>query len=104
MRNLEERESKVMVTTRKIIGLCGTEVIRNIQIRALLKLHESCTVTTLLANCETWILNKGERAKLEKMELRALKKLLDVPVTTPSPAIWYITGLLTTPIIIDKKQ
>ena len=103
-KNLEEREIKVMVTTRKIIGLCGTEVIKNIQIKALLQLHESCTVTTLLANCEAWTLNKGERAKLEKIELRALKKLLDVPVTTPSLAIWYISGLLTTPILIDKKQ
>ena len=103
-KNLEEREGKVMAATRKIISLCGTEVIKNIQMRALLKLHETCTVPMLLSNCETWILKKGEREHLQKTELWALKKILNVPITTPTPAIWYITGYLLTPILIDKKQ
>ena len=93
-----------MVVTRKIIALCGTEVIRKIQMKSLLKMHESCTVSTLLANCETWVLNKGEREKLQRIELWALKKILNVPRTTPTPAIWYKTGLLLTPILVNKRQ
>ena len=65
-KNIEERESKVMVATRKIISLCGTEVIKKIRLRALMKLHDTCTVPTLLANCETWLLKKGEREQLQK--------------------------------------
>ena len=72
--------------------------------KALLKMHNACTVAMLLTNCETWVLNKGEREKLEKIELWALKKLLDVPKTTPTPAIWYVTGSLMTSILIDKRQ
>ena len=68
-KNLEEREGKVMAATRKIISLCGTEVIKNIQMRALLKLHETCTVPMLLSNCETWILKKGEREHLQKSRM-----------------------------------
>ena len=93
-----------MAATRKIISLCGTEVIKNIQMRALLKLHETCTVVMLLSNCETWTLNKGEREYIQKIELWALKKILHVPITTPTPAIWFLTGFLMTPIKIDKKQ
>ena len=36
---------------------------------------------------ETWILNKVERERLQKIELWALKKIINVPVTTPTPAI-----------------
>ena len=103
-RNIEEREIKVMVATRKIIALCSGDVIRKMQLRALIKMHETCTVATLLANCEAWLLNKGEREKLQKIELWALKKILNVPITTPTPAIWFITGFLMTPILIDKCQ
>ena len=74
------------------------------QLKALIKMHETCTVATLLANCKTWLLNKGEREKLQKIELRALKKILNVPITTPTPAIWFITSFLMTPILIDKRQ
>ena len=49
-KNLEERENKVMAATRKIISLCGTEVIKNIQMRALLKLHETCTASMAFVN------------------------------------------------------
>ena len=103
-RNLEDREIRVMSATRKIIALCEADVIRKIQLKALIKLHETCTIPTLLTNCETWTLNKGERQKIQKVELWALKKILNVPITTPSPAIWFITAFLLTPILIDRRQ
>ena len=103
-KNIEEREVKVMAATRKVMALCATDVIRKIQLKALLKLHETCTIPALLANSETWLLNKGERMKLQRIQLWALKKLLNVPVTTPTPAIWFVTGLLMTPILIDRRQ
>ena len=101
--NIEEREIKVMAATRKIIALCGTEIIKKLQTKALIKLHETCTLATLITNCETWTLNKGEREKLQKIELWALKKMLNVPVPTPTPAIWFITGFLLTPMLIAHR-
>ena len=103
-RNIEERENKVMAATRKVIAICGDSVINRIEVKALTKLHETCILSTLLTNCETWVLNKGERDRIQKIELWALKKLLNVPVTTPTPAIWFTTGNLLTPILIDKRQ
>ena len=103
-KNLEEREVKVMAATRKIMALCDSDVIRKIQLKALIKLHETCTLPMLLANCETWTLIEGEREKFQKIELWALKKILNVPITTPTPAIWFVTGFLLTPILIDRRQ
>ena len=39
-------------------------------------MHNACTVAGMLTNCETWVLDKGERQKLERIELWALKKAL----------------------------
>ena len=103
-KNIEDRQSKVMAMTRKILGLGGNEIFKNIQLKALLKMHNSCTVAALLTNSETWVLNQSERVKIERIELWALKQILDVPITTPTAAIWYITGFLMTSILIDKRQ
>ena len=93
-----------MAATRKLIALCGNDIIKKIELKALMKLHETCILATLLTNCETWVLNIGERDKIQKIELWALKKILSVPVTTPTPAIWFATGFLLTPVLIDKRQ
>ena len=103
-KNIDDREIKVMAATRKIVGLCGNNMIQRIELTALLKLHETCTLATLLTNSETWTLNQGERQRLQKIELWALKKILNVPITTPTPAIWFATGFLLTPILIDRRQ
>ena len=103
-KNIEDRENKAMASTRKIMASCGNEIFKKIQLKSLIKMHNACTVSGLLTNCETWVLNKTEREKIERIELWALKKILDVPKTTPTPAIWYITGSLTTSILIDKRQ
>ena len=103
-RNLEEREIKCKVATRKIMTICSSEVIKKIEMYALLKMHETNTLQILLTNCETWVLNKGERDKLDKIELWALKKILDIPVTTPTAAVIYITGTLLTSLRVDQRQ
>ena len=103
-RNIEEREMKAMASTRKILAMCSNDIFQKIKLKALIKLHNSCTIAGFLTNCETWVLNKSERNKLETIELRSLKKILNVPKTTPTVAIWYITGVLKTSILIDKRQ
>ena len=65
-KNIEDREIRVMVSTRKIMATCGNEIFKKVQLKSLLKLHNARTVASLLTNCETWELNKGEREKLEK--------------------------------------
>ena len=57
-KNIEDRQFKVMAMTRKILALGGNEVFKKIRLKALLKMHNSCTIATLLTNCETWVLKK----------------------------------------------
>ena len=103
-KNLEERENKVMAVTRKIMALCSNDAFNMMQLKALLRMHNACTIPSLLTNCETWVLNKSEKCKLERIELWALKRILNIPKTTPTAAIWHVTGMLLTSVLIDKRQ
>ena len=64
-------------------------------------MHNCCTMASLLTY---WVLNKAERNRIERIELRALKRIFDVPITTPTAAIWFSSGHLMTSISIDKRQ
>ena len=103
-RNIEERENRVKVITRKIISLCGNEVISKVEIWARLKLHETTTISSLLTNSESWVLNSTQRSKIDRIELGALKKLLNVPPTTPTLAIMLVSGTLFASQRIDQRQ
>ena len=103
-KNIEEREKTVKFATRQIISWCSSETISGMEVQALLRQHESKIIPTLLSNCETWVLGKEQRRKLERIELWALKKMFCLPPTTPTRAVIVATGCLFTSQRIDKKQ
>ena len=103
-KNIDERENRVTASTRKIIALCASDTIKNAEVWALLKLHETTTVPSLLSNSETWVLSSEERKRLDRIELWAIKKIFGLPPTTPTTAIMLVTGCLFTTQRIDKKQ
>ena len=90
--------------TRQVISWCGSETIKAIEMESLLRLHESDVISVLLTNCETWVLGKEQRRKLERIELWALKKMIGLPPTTPTLAVIIATGCLFTSQRIDQKQ
>ena len=45
-----------------------------------------------------------DRKKFEKMELWALKRILNLPRTTPTAAVRFVTGIIFTELRIDQKQ
>ena len=78
--------------------------MKTIEISTLLKLHEVVTIPTLIHNCESWILTATDLMKLERIEVWALKRMLNLPEKTPTVAIRFVTGTLYTKIRIENKQ
>ena len=104
MDNLAERFKKVKGTVRAIMT-CGRDgVMKKIETRVLLKLHECVTVAAFLTNAETWTLDSEGKREVNKIEIWALKKMFGLPPTTPTPAVIYATGTLFASIRIEKKQ
>ena len=102
--NLKERFKKVKQAVQGI-NTCGkARIMKRIEIKALLTLHESVTIPTLLYNSETWPLNSATKKEIDKMELWALKSMFGLPKTTPTPAIIHETGVFYASIRVQEKQ
>ena len=86
------------------MSVCSSDTISKMEVWALLKLHETTTIPTLLSNCETWVLGKEQHKQLERQELWALKKLFGLPPTTPNSAVMLLSGCLYTTQRIHQKQ
>ena len=102
--NLENRKNRVQGSTRRVLASAKIDVLKTIETKSLLQLHEAYTVSSILINCESWVLTKTDRDKLDKMELWAYKKIFNVPITTPTAAVIYETRSLFTSILVIKKQ
>ena len=102
--NLIARFNKVKAAVRAIMTCAKSRIMKKIEMKVILKLHECVTVPTLLYNSETWILSKAEKNEIDKMEVYALKKMIGLPPTTPTPGLMFATGTMFPSIRIEMKQ
>ena len=102
--NLDARMNRIQSTTRRVMANASIEVLKAVKTKSLLRLHESYSISSILINCETWVLTKTDKEKLDKMEIWAYKKILNLPITTPTAAIFFETRSLFTSIRVVKKQ
>ena len=103
-KNIEARKGRAFATSSGINSIAGTSVLRRMETKVLLELHDKVFLSALLTNAEAWTLGKGERDEMERIEIQTLKMLFDLPVHTPTPAIIYSFGTLYTSLRIEKKQ
>ena len=102
--NIEARKQKTQSTTVNINSFGASEVLRKIETKVLLELHDKITIPGLLANAESWSLLKGEIDSIETIETQALKHLFDLPIHMPTPAIIFSFGMIFTRYRIEKKR
>ena len=93
-RNLEIRENKVSATIRQINTTASSDIMRNIESRVLLILYEKSVIPSLVYNCESWTLTPSEEKQLDTIGIRTLKRLFNLPTTTPNPAVIFNFGQL----------
>ena len=61
-------------------------------------------IPALLTNAESWTLMKSDEKVCERIEIGALKSVLELPKSILSPALIYAMGTLYTTLRINKKQ
>ena len=101
--NIDSRQKKLRATTISINTIASGEVLNRIESAVLLELHEKINLSSLLYNAESWNSGKCEEERLEKIEIRAIKDLFNLPVHTPTTAIIYTFGLIHTKQRVDLK-
>ena len=103
-KNIEARRLKMQSSTIQITAIGSNETLRGIQAATLVMLHDTMNMPKLLINAETWVLSKGDRKELDKIEVQSLKRLFSLPSTTPTAAVIFSLGVLFTSVHIDKRQ
>ena len=102
--NIEARANRLQSIIININTFAAGEVLHRIESAVLLRSHDTITLSSLLTNAEAWNLTKKDEEELEKLEIRALKYLFDLPVHTPTVAIIFSFGLLYTTQRVDLIQ
>ena len=79
-------------------------IMKRIEMDYIIKLHEAVTIPTLLYDAETWCLNAGAIAQIERFEVWAWKSMIGLPKTTPTAAVMFCCGAMYPSIRIKLKQ
>ena len=103
---VNDRYGRILVGTfeiRQIIEDCRSKQVGGIT--AGIQLWESAHIPSLLNNCKTWVeISDDTLSKLEELQNKFYRNLLNVPRTTPKPAlIWELGGLKMKWRIIQEK-
>ena len=102
--NLELKENKIQATIRQINTTASSDVMRGVESKVLLILFQKCIETSLINNSESWTLSKTEEQQLDKIGIKAMKRLFNLPTTTPSAAIIHSFGILYMTQSVDTKR
>ena len=91
-KNSETIEDRAKKTRKKCICIntvAGSDILRRIDTKVLLDLHEKINISGLLYNAETWNLTRTNEQQLKRIQIQAIKCLFNLPSKTPTIAILY---------------
>ena len=75
-----------------------------IETKVILKMYETRIIPCLLNNAESWTLSTSDEKKLDAIGIKTMKRLFNLPTTSPNVAVIYTFGLLYITQAIDKKR
>ena len=100
---LQTIRAKTEAAYQTIMLLAGDNNFREIEMKCIWRLLETCITPILLYGSETWQLNKGQTKEVNRIYDNIIRRILKVPPTTPREALYMETGLLD-PETMEKKR
>ena len=92
--HIKETESKASRIIREINGISSKQNVGQEDVRVKIKLFETCLIPAILYGFEVWgKILKSEMQAIEKIQNQSLKKILQLPVPTPSTGLLMETGI-----------
>ena len=101
---IEKRFNQVQGIIRQINTTTSSNIMKAIESKVILELYDSCIIPCFLNNAESWTLSTSDESEIDKLGIRALKRLFDLPEKTPSPAVIYSLGALFLTQKIDTMK
>ena len=104
-RNIRSRISKGVGKITQIMNLLGAISLGKYYIEIAILLRESIFLNGILTNAEVWYcITKQEMKLFEDLDLTLLRKILNVPYTTPSESFYLELGILPISIVIKARR
>ena len=104
-KNVEKRISKGLGIITQIMNLLENVSFGKHYVEIALLLRESMFVNGILFNAEVWYgLTKIELADYEKLDRLLLRRILQVPVSTPQESFYLELGILPLGVVIKKRR
>ena len=101
----EERIKKSVGSTIKLIFLCKEVQFGDSQIDNMLLLYQSIILPRLIYNCEAWSsISENDYKQLQNARLAFLRRVMEVPRSTPVAATFLELGILPIRYEIEKRQ
>ena len=102
--HLKVKENQINAMLSQTFSVCSDSVLNQIKTELLFKVYETCMVPCLIYGCETWTLNKQEEQYMLKIQRNILRKILKVPESSPSSAVYLDTGIFPISFQVERRQ
>ena len=77
--NIEKRFNTVQFIIRQINTTAASDVMKEIESNVILRLYDACIIPSFLNNAESCCLSNAEENELDKLGIRILKRLFNLP-------------------------
>ena len=100
----KHKVDKSMGSIIEMISLCKETSFGKHQIFSLMVMHQSVFLPRLIYNCELWNLTHKDISSLQGAQLNFLRRVMKVPKSTPTAALFLELGVFPIQYEIGKRQ
>ena len=101
----KHRVDKSVGSIIEIISLCKETNFGKHQIFSMVVMYQSVFLPGLIYNCESWSnLTHKDISNLQGAQLKFLRRVMEVPKSTPTAALFLELGILPIQYEIEKRQ
>ena len=101
----KHRVDKSVGSIIEIISLCKETNFGKHQIFSMMVMYQSVFLPRLIYNCESWSnLTHKDISNLQGAQLNFLRRVMEVPKSTPTAALFLELGILPIQYEIEKRQ
>ena len=103
--NIKERTTKGVGIVSSIISILKELYLGELYFEAAILFRDTLFLSSILLNAESWVnLTKGDIEELESLDRTYLRRILEVPSSTPIPALYLELGVIPISFIIQAKR
>ena len=103
--DFEERVKIARGVVNEIVQICKSFQISTIRLKYVNMLLEACLSSTVKYGCEIWDdLSEDEAKRIDDLKVNLIKRVMELPYSTPSAAIKYEFGLVDYSLEVQMEK